>query len=270
MAKKNSKKNISAADIPAKDVRYNATGKAMLAAHNHAVASATSDDTEALVRQLELQWAAILAGDCAVSVDHTTRFCTEVRDRINARRKASLGKNAELLVPITATHVGNMNAQLHLATWPCRVNLAKVLRTFDGLTFEAMTAVARWMRGPHGKGGKWSDTIERAPSRDTLLGVIKKSKKRAPKSASKKSKRNGPTGMPTTPDKALKGLGHVISCLAAFDKAYASKLLGKNERKVVEQSLNGLRGLFTPLRAAMKAKAKADAKAAADKAKGDK
>jgi len=259
-----------------KKIDYNAKGNKLRAAIAKGIAVETSTQARAVVDQVVAAWAAINAGEMAVTTEHTKRYLNDVRDGVIEARKAVYGLAAEEPAAVNASRVGDMNAVLLLHDWKCRNALAAAMASMDGLASHAITKIARWMRGAHGKNGNWSPTQAKAPSVKVLMTVTRKKivmagthggGNRTTGNARRGNRGGGPTGMPM--NEMLRSHDHCVACLTAYEKKHRATL-GASERTVINKVIGSLGSIRAKVSAAAKEKAKADAKIAADAAKAKK
>ena len=242
---KATKANDSAAVI------FNPRHAATRAAIDYGVTNATSSRAVALVEQFRRGIIACQQG--GMKPTHADVLIEEIRKGIAVKRKAA-NINTDFNVATWAQRASEASAVLKLHEFKCVKPLFATLATIDVLTFEGLAAIARWMRGAHGKGGAWQATTTSAPSKVRLMKLL--AEKRTRKSKSKRkggfAKGDGVVGMPISD--AVRGLGHVLKCAKAFDKAHARHFATASERKLMAACIENLNACFKPTRALVKAR----------------
>ena len=172
-------------------------------------------------------------------------------------------KRGEKASKVEGPRISDTRTVLKIFDWKCRANLVGVLNTIDTLTFEKLTAIVRWMKGTPKQKANWKSDLLTAPSRAELLRVMNKTKRRATKSTKRGGFKSGKgvVGMPM--NNAVDGLGHVLKCAKAFNKAHASHFANAGDRKLFAAVLDNINACFAPTRALIKSREEKAAEKAA-------
>jgi hypothetical protein len=238
-------------------VIFNPRNAATKAAIEYGIDHGTSSRAKALVEQFRLAIVACQKG--GMKPTHADVLVEEIRKGIAAKRKAASIKS-EFEVATWAQRKSEAAAVLKLHEFACVKPLFATLADIDVLTFEGLAAIARWMRGAHGKNGAWQSTTASAPSKAKLLGLLAEKRTRTSKSKRKGgfAKGKGVVGMPSD---AVRGLAHVLKCAKAFNATHAKHFAKASDAKMFAAVIDNINACFKPTRALVATREKAAAEA---------
>jgi hypothetical protein len=240
------------------EVSFNKNGKHVKAMIEAGIAAETSVISNAVVATIKAGWLACKAGEMTPA--HADHVLIAIRAGVAAANDATVKRGEKL----DGARVSDTRTALKIFDWKCRANLVDVLATIETLTFEGLVSIVRWMKGTPQKKAHWKADLITAPSKAELLGVIRKVKGRTSKGGKRGGfkKGKGVVGMPMSD--AVAGLGHVLKCAKAFNKAHASHFASAGDRKLFAAVLDNISACFAPTRALIKSR---EEKAASDAAK---
>ena len=238
------------------EVSFNAKGKHVLAMIDAGIAAQTTVISNAVVAQIKSGWLACKAGE--MSPAHADQVLIAINKGVAAANDATFKAK-----DLDGARVSDTRTALKIHDWKCVKNgaLAAALAEIGTLKFEGLIAIVRWMKGTPKVKAHWRNDLESAPGKADLLKVIRAKKTRATKSTKRKTRKGSATvvGMPGDADR---GLGHVIKCAIAFNKAHG-KFLPASDAKLMAGVIDTLNALFKPTRALMKTREEAAAAKAA-------
>jgi hypothetical protein len=214
-------------------IEWDASRPLVVKAIAYGVAHETTNAAHAIVEQFNLDTAAIV---------HKQADVTCARDLLNAIRRRVCEKRGIKWTTdehASANRVSDYKKVLAMSGLACLSNLIANLRKIETLTIEGLYDVAVYMVGTRKQAAKWKADAVSAPTVEVLTKVIARRKSRVNKNntATRKPKRKGVMGMPTTD--APRSLAYCVAAIAALIKHHG-KAMTAAERKQADAATKNL------------------------------